>query len=494
MNANSELMTMLGTFERDRGIERSVLLEAIQAALLKSAQKSFGNDVRVEISNAKGSNLFRVFRKLIVSNDVKGTGYMSVRRAKLHKPDAQPGDEIEIEVPAGDLGRIAAQVAKQTIIQKLRDAERDVVFNEYRNMVGRVVTGTVKAVVRRDVYVDLGRAEAILRGKDAIPGESFNVGDPVRAYLEKVQGSKPEAGEVAEDSSGPGLILSRRAPELVKALFRQECAEIADGTVEIMAIAREPGFRTKIAVRAHDEKVDPVGSCVGIKGVRVRAVVEELRGEKVDIIQWSPNLYEFARAALAPAQVLDLWDEDVPATEEDWRTNRDIIDSNGRIKIIHAVIAPDQYSLTIGRRGMNVRLTAQILRVKTVDVKKSDPEPTAEERYHAAIDALAELPGIDEDQAQRLVDAGYLTAEGILDPDNDFRNAAVESGFEPDFIEAVWNAATAWRAEHPAAEEEPAPAEEGVEAAPTEEGAAPAEEGVEEAAHRAAAAKTGPAD
>lgn len=455
MGANSELQTQLGYLERERGIDRAVLLDAVKAALLKSAQKSFGADVRVEVAaNAKGGELFRVFRTLIVSNDTKGAGFISVRRAKLHKPDAQPGDTIEVEVPTGDLGRIAAQVAKQTILQKLRDAERDVVFNEYKNMVGRVVTGVVKAVVHRDVYVDLGHAEAILRGKDAIPGESFNVGDPVRAYLLKVQGAKPEDGDVAEDSNGPGIVLSRRAPELVKALFRQECAEIADGTVEIMAIAREPGFRTKIAVRAHDDKVDPVGACVGIRGVRVRAVVEELRGEKVDIIPWSPDFYAFARESLKPAEVLDLWDEDVPATAEDIHDTPELVDANGNVRIVHAVIDPAQYSLTIGRRGMNIRLTAQILNVKTVDVKKSTPEPTVEERYHNAIDDLADLPGLNRDQAQQLVDAGYLSIEGILDPANDFLNAAAEEGFEPDFVNAVWAAANEWRAAHPAESEE----------------------------------------
>ncbi len=450
MSVNSELQTQLGYLERERGIDRAVLLDAIKAALLKSAQKRYGADVRVEVSNAKGGELFRVFRTYIVSNELLGNGYLSVRKARRIKPDVQPGDTVEVEVPTDELGRIAAQVAKQTIIQKLRDAERDVVFNEYKNMVGRVVTGTVKAVVRRDVYVDLGHAEAILRGKDAIPGESFNVGDPVRAYLAKVQGARPEDGEVAEDANGPGIVLSRRAPELVKALFRQECAEIADGTVEIMAIAREPGFRTKIAVRAHDEKVDPVGACVGIRGVRVRAVVEELRGEKVDIIPWSPDFYAFAREALKPAHVEELWDEDVPATDEDRRNNPELIDSKGCVRIVHAVIDPEQYSLTIGRRGMNIRLTAQILNVKTVDVKKSVPEPTVEERYHNAIDDLACLPGLDRDHAQMLVDEGYLSIDGILDPANDFLNAAVtESGFEPEFVQSVWKAASAWRAEHP---------------------------------------------
>ena len=202
MNTVVDLQTQLGLLERERGIDRSVLLDAVKAALLKSAQKSFGPDVRVEASTSKSGELFRVFRTFIVSNDMKGAGFMSVRRARLHKsdpsqPDPQPGDTIEVEVKTEELGRIAAQVAKQTILQKLRDAERDVVFNEYKNMVGRVVTGTVKAVVRRDVYVDLGHAEAILRARDAIPGETFNVGDPVRAFLLKVQGARPEDGEVA---------------------------------------------------------------------------------------------------------------------------------------------------------------------------------------------------------------------------------------------------------------------------------------------------------
>ena len=439
MSANNDLQTMLASLERDRGISRAILLEAIQTALEKAAQKSMGtsHDVRVEIGTGKGE-VFKLFQSLIVSDEVKRIDYISPRRARLYKPDAKVGDIIEIEVKPSDFGRIAAQVAKQTILQKIREAERDVVYAEYKDSVGRIVIGKVKTVIRRDVIVELDRAEAILPAREAIPGEVFNPGDPIRAYLLRVQGSKPEEGEPVQDTSGPGLVLSRRAPEFVKALFRQECAEIADGTVEVMGLSREAGFRTKMAVRAHDEKVDPVGACVGMRGARVKNVVAELHGEKIDIIQWSPDLYAFARAALAPAQVIDLWEEEY--TDKEGRPRRRL----------NAVITPEQYSLTIGRRGLNVRLTSQLLGID-VNVSKSEPEPTPEEKYRNAIADLAAVPGIGEESAQKLVDAGYLSVDGILDPANDFRNA---SDFDALFVEGVWGAALAWRDSHPADAEE----------------------------------------
>ncbi len=438
MSANNDLQSMLASLERDRGISRTILLEAIQTALEKAAQKSMGtsHDVRVEIGTGKGE-VFKLFQSLIVSDEVKGIDYVSPRRARLYKPDAKVGDIIEIEVKPSDFGRIAAQVAKQTILQKIREAERDVVYAEYKDSVGRIVIGKVKTLLHRDVIVELGRAEAILPAREAIPGEVFSPGDPIRAYLLRVQGSKPEEGEPVQDTTGPGLVLSRRAPEFVKALFRQECAEIADGTVEVMGISREAGFRTKMAVRAHDEKVDPVGACVGMRGARVKNVVAELHGEKVDIIPWSPDLFTFARAALAPATVVDLW--------ESTHVDRD---GNPKPRL-NAVITPEQYSLTIGRRGLNVRLTSQLLGID-VNVTKSEPDPSPEEQYREAVDALAAVPGIDDESAQKLVDAGYLSVDGILDPDNDFRNA---SEFEPDFVDAVWNAALAWRSEHPSPED-----------------------------------------
>ena len=438
MSSNSDLQSMLASLERDRGINRSILLEAIQTALEKAAQKSMGtsHDVRVEIGTGKG-DVFKLYQSLIVSDEVKGSDYISSRRARLYKPDAKVGDIVEIEVQASAFGRIAAQVAKQTILQKIREAERDVVYAEYKDSVGRIVIGKVKTVIRRDVIVELDRAEAILPAREAIPGEIFNPGDPIRAYLLRVQGSKPEEGEPVQDTSGPGLVLSRRAPEFVKALFRQECAEIADGTVEVMGLSREAGFRTKMAVRAHDEKVDPVGACVGMRGARVKNVVAELHGEKIDIIPWSPDLYAFARAALAPAQVVDLWEESY-------------VDKEGRPRRrLNAVITPEQYSLTIGRRGLNVRLTSQLLGID-VNVSKSEPEPSPEDQYRDAIATLAAIPGIGEEDAQKLVDAGYLTVEGILDPANDFRNAAE---FDALFVENVWGAALAWRDAHPAEED-----------------------------------------
>ena len=350
MSANNDLQTMLASLERDRGINRTVLLEAIRTALEKAAQKSMGtsHDVRVEIGTGKGE-VFKLYQSLIVSDEVKGSDYISSRRARLYKPDAKVGDIVEIEVQASAFGRIAAQVAKQTILQKIREAERDIVYAEYKDSVGRIVIGKVKTLVRRDVIVEIDRAEAILPAREAIPGEMFNPGDPIRAYLLRVQGSKPEEGEPVQDTTGPGLVLSRRAPEFVKALFRQECAEIADGTVEVMGISREAGFRTKMAVVSTDPLIDAVGSCVGPRGMRVENVVNELKTEKIDIVRWSQDPAEYIANALNPARVLSVF---VSETEK-----------------AAAVVVPDnQLSLAIGKEGQNARLAAKLTGWK-IDIK-----------------------------------------------------------------------------------------------------------------------------
>jgi len=407
---NNELLTVLSYLERERGINRETLIEAVEFALQSAAKKSMGTsrDVRVVVDPRTCE--ITTFQTLIVSDDVKGADFISVKKAREIKPDAQTGDAIEIKTLPKDFGRIAAQTAKQAVLQKIRQAERDIVFEEYKDRIGDIVTGAVKIISRGDMIIDLGRAEAIIPGKERVPSEEYQVGDRIRAYLLRVQNTV----------SGPGVILSRAAPEFVKALFCLEVAEIADGVVEVMGVSRDPGYRTKIAVRTLDEKVDPVGACVGLRGSRVKNIVRELNGEKIDIVRWHEDVRTFATNSLAPAHLKEIW-----------------VDSEDP-RMLRVIVEPEQYSLAIGRRGQNVRLTSQLLGYR-VDIKKSEVEATFEEKLAKAVEDLAAIEGIGPEAAQTLVEGGFVTIEGILALNVDeFREA---TGFEPDVAERVWNAA-----------------------------------------------------
>lgn len=409
---NNELLTVLSFLERERGINRETLIEAIEFALQSAAKKSMGTsrDVRVVIDPRTCD--ITTFQTLIVSDDVKGADFISLKKAREFKADAQSGDAIEIKAQPKDFGRIAAQTAKQAVLQKIRQAERDIVFEEYKDRIGDIVTGAVKAIVRGDMIIDLGRSEALIPAKERVPSEEYQVGERIRAYLLRVQNT----------TTGPGVILSRGAPEFVKALFCLEVAEIADGVVEVMGVARDPGFRTKIAVRTLDEKVDPVGACVGLRGSRVKNIVRELNGEKIDIVRWHEDVRNFATEALQPAHLSEIW-----VDEHDTR-------------MLHVIVAPDQYSLAIGRRGQNVRLTSQLLGYR-IDIKKTEVEASFEEKVAKAVESLAAIEGIGAAHAQTLVEKGFLTVEGILAVSLDEFREGTE--FEPDVAETIWNAAAA---------------------------------------------------
>jgi N utilization substance protein A len=295
---------------------------------------------------------------------------------------------LEIEIPPAKLGRIAAQTARQMILQKIREAERKNVYDEYKDRIGDVVSGTVRQISHRDLIIELGKTEAILPSTERIPTEEYNVGDRIRAYVFRVQ-----AG-----ANGPAVVLSRACPEFVKTLFRLEVSEIADGIVEVMGVARDPGFRSKIAVKTLDEKVDPVGACVGLRGVRVRNIVRELNGEKIDIVRWSDDIKQYVTQALAPARL-----EGVAFDPDDQRT-------------VHVIVAPDQLSLAIGKRGQNVRLTSKLTGWR-VDIQKSGEVVTFEEQCASAIAELAEVLDISKETAATLVANGFLTTDGIIEAD-----------------------------------------------------------------------------
>jgi N utilization substance protein A len=295
------------------------------------------------------------------------------------------GDTIEIEVTPKNFGRIAAQTAKQAILQKIRQAERNIVYEEYRDRVNDIVSGTIRRFERSDIVVDLGRAEAILGAKERISTEIYQIGDQVRALVVSVQ----------DNPSGPSIILSRSHPDFVRRLFELEVAEIGDKTVEIKGIAREAGFRSKIAVISRDSKVDPVGACVGMRGVRVKNIVRELSGEKIDIVRWSDDIKTYVANSLSPAKL-----------------SKVEIDPD-KTRVIHVTTEADQLSLAIGKRGQNVRLSSKLLGWK-IDVQKDEGNITFEEKVAKAVDSLAAIPGIGRANAEKLVQAGFLNIEGIL--------------------------------------------------------------------------------
>ena len=386
--ADNQLLTMVNYIERENGVDREIVLVAIEQAIQQAARRNPGvtNDLRVSID--RKTITLHVFDTMVVSDEDSGTGFISVAKAQRIDPSVKDGDTIEVELPASRLGRIAAQATRQMIMQKLREAIRSNTFNDFKGRIGEIVSGTVTGLNRRDVYVMVGKTEMILPAKECIPTEEYSVGDPIRAIVHHV---KP-------DATGPTVFLSRASGEFVRALFRLEVSEISDGVVEIVSVARDPGYRSKVSVRTMDEKVDPVGACVGLRGARVRNIVRELSGEKIDIVRWSDDVKSYITQALAPAK-LESVDVDL---EQD--------------NTVHVTVAPDQYSLAIGKRGQNVRLTTKLTGWH-IDVSKAMNLASFEDQKAEAIKSLADTFSISTAQATQLANAGFLTVEGILEAD-----------------------------------------------------------------------------
>jgi N utilization substance protein A len=384
---NNELIAILNYMEKERGIDREVLIEAVEFALQSAARKSAPSDEELRVAIDRESCDIKAYAKRVVVDTPTAAGdEITLKRAQQTNPEAKVGDQIEIEVTPANLGRIAAQTAKQAITQRIRQAERELVFDEYKDRVGDIVSGAVRQFNRSDIIIDLGRAEALLPSRERVPTEEYQIGDRVRAYVVSVQNNQ----------TGPAIMLSRSHPDFVRRLFELEVSEISDGIVEIMGIAREPGYRTKIAVVSHDPKVDPVGACVGMRGMRVKNIVRELSGEKIDIIRWSEDVKTYVTNALSPARLAKV---DIHDTDED--------------RVIHVIADPDQLSLAIGKRGQNVRLSAKLIGWK-IDIHKDESAISFEEKVSLAIEHLAEIDGVTPEMAQALVGAGFLTPEGIL--------------------------------------------------------------------------------
>jgi N utilization substance protein A len=383
---NADFLAVLEYWEKEKGISRDVLTSAVQEALLSAAKKAVGpaRELRVAIEPKTGD--IRAFAKLVVSEKVISKhDQLTVFDARRIKPDAQIGDELEVEVTPTGFGRIAAQYAKQALMQQIRKAEKALIFTEFKDRVGDIISGTVRRFDRSDVIVDLGKYEALLPNRERVPTEEYQVGERIRCYVKAVE----------QGAHGPEIILSRSDPKFVIKLFQLEVSEISDGTIEIKGIAREPGFRTKLAVWTRDEKVDPVGACVGLRGQRVKNIVRELNNEKVDIIRWSPNVREFITNALSPAKLKSF----------------EVDEARKRVKII---TSEDQLSLAIGKRGQNARLTSKLTGWQ-VDIEAEHVVTKGyEEKVAEAIDSLAAIPGITRQQAEVLVNNGLRRLEELL--------------------------------------------------------------------------------
>ena len=371
-----DLGILLGQIGKDKGIDKRLLIEAVESAMLSAARKHYGHNLNLEAQYDEESGCIEVMQFKTVVDHVEDEGLeVSLADAReKYDPDAIVGDEFGEKLDTTELGRIAAQTAKQVIIQKLRDAERGVIFEEFKNSKGELVNGIVQRYDRGNVLVNLGRTDAILPKREQIAKERYRQGDRVRAVIIDIDRS----------ARGPQIVLSRSHPDLLRRLFELEVPEISEGVIELKGVAREPGERAKIAVYSSDSSVDPVGACVGIKGSRVHAVVQELRGEKIDIIPWTPDEPSFVARALSPAEVARVvLDEDEHAME--------------------VIVADDQLSYAIGRGGQNVKLASRLTGWK-IDVRSVSVAEREAKKVRAALEAI---PGIQFTHAELLYQNGY---------------------------------------------------------------------------------------
>ncbi len=384
---NAEFIAMLDYLERERGIKREILIEAVSNALLSASKKSVGasRDLRIDI-NAKTGEIRALANLLVVEKVSNPQDEISLEKARRIKAETAVGEDIEVEVTPKNFGRIAAQTAKQAMMQRIRQVEKEMIYEEFKDRAGEIVSGTVRRFDRSDVILDLGKFEAIMPQRERVVVEDYNVGDRLRAYVVAVENG----------ARGPEIIISRSHPNFVRRLFELEVSEIADGTVEIRGIAREAGYRTKIAVFSDNPKVDPVGACVGMRGSRVKNIVRELNNEKVDIIRWSSDPKEFVLEALKPAKVKNL-----------------VFDVDKKSATIS--VDEDQLSLAIGKKGQNARLTSRLTGWE-INIEKEAPSTTAVEQKvaHAAQTLSTSLP-ITEEQAMTLVKTGFTNLEGLRD-------------------------------------------------------------------------------
>lgn len=379
MDRQVNLKHVIDQIVKEKGIDRSVVIEALEQAVLTAANKKFRNTRDLEAHYNEELAEVELFEFVEVVEEVTDSyRQITLEEAREEDPEVEIGDSIGMKIEDSSFSRIAAQTAKQVIIQRVREAERDTIYNEYKDRVGELVNGSVRRFERGDLIVDLGRAEAILPHKNLAPREVYRQGDRIRALIE----------DIRLTTKGPQIILSRTSPQVLAKLFEAEVPEIAEGIVEIMAVVREPGSRAKIAVHSHDSDVDPVGACVGMRGSRVQNVVSELRGEKIDIIPWSEDVARFACNALQPAVVTKVYVDDATRSME-------------------IIVADDQLSLAIGKKGQNVRLAAKLTGWR-IDIKSETRAAEAELLQYSSYDGTqVEEEPVEEKQEPTVTPAPF---------------------------------------------------------------------------------------
>ncbi|HEY3306856.1 MAG TPA: transcription termination factor NusA [Desulfuromonadaceae bacterium] len=371
METNISIKHAIEQIVKEKGIDRQVVLEAMEQAVLTAANKKYRNTRDLEARYNPDSGEVELFEFVIVVDEVQDSyKEITLEEAREIDPDVEIGDSLGEKLDASGFSRIAAQTAKQVIIQKVREAERETIFNEYSDRQWEIITGMVRRFEKGDLLVDLGRAEAILPSKEQMPREVYRPGDRIRAIIT----------DIRMTTKGPQIILSRTHPSMLAKLFEAEVPEIAEGIVEINAIVRDPGSRAKLAVSSNDSDVDPVGACVGMRGARVQNVVSELRGEKIDIIPWSEDIARFACNSLSPAQVSKVF-----------------VDEENRN--LEVVVADDQLSLAIGKRGQNVSLAARLTGCR-IDIKSESKAAEAELQEYASFDGTQEEPADEASESE----------------------------------------------------------------------------------------------
>jgi transcription termination/antitermination protein NusA len=446
---NKDLIFVIEQIGREKGIEKEVLFEALESALLSASKKTMGaaDNIRMHLDRETGA--LRVFaRKHVVEAVEDPKLEISLPDAQALNGEAQLGDELELELEPQEFGRIAAQTAKQVILQRVRDAERDAIYSEFIDKEARIVRGVVHRLEKRTVMVELGKAEAVIPEREQIPGERYNPGDRVRAYLL----------EVRKTAKGPQITLSRTHPGFLARLFETEIPEIAEGIVQVKGAAREPGERAKVAVASTKRDVDPIGACVGLRGTRIQVISRELRGEKIDIVEWSPDPATFVARALSPAKVATVTMVPGEAAENE-----------GAVLV---VVPDNQLSLAIGKRGQNARLAAKLSGYR-VDIK-SESEIEEERRRDDAERAegraaIEGFPGVGPQLGERLVEAGLFSPARIVGAG--LEALQVVPGVGEKKAASILAAAQVWVEEH---------AQGAAEAAGATEGRGPDEEAPEE--------------
>ena len=379
-----DLNAIISQLGRDKGIDKQVLIEAVESAMLSAARKHFGHNLNLEVKFNEESGELEVIQFKVVVDRVEdpGTQITMADARREYDSEAMVGDELGKKLNTEELGRIAAQTAKQVIIQKVRDAERGVIFEEYKDSKGELINGIVQRYDRGNIIVNLGRTEAIVPKREQILRERWRQSDRIRCMILDIDRS----------ARGPQIVLTRSHPDFLKKLFALEVPEINEGTVEIKAVAREPGERAKIAVHSSDSGVDPVGACVGIRGSRVQAVVQELRGERIDIVTWTPDEPSFVARCLSPAEVV-----------------RVVVDEETHS--MEVIVPDDQLSQAIGRRGQNVKLASKLTGWR-IDVRSVSVAEDESKRARASLDAI---PGIDFTYAELLFQEGYRSARQVAE-------------------------------------------------------------------------------